>query len=254
MQNQTSLSMRSFTAAMRCSAACAGLVFGLLARGDVSSAQSPFRVTAYAADTAVTLSVAVKQAAVEPAADAFPILPILAVLAGILLLSQFVLVLVLVSQRRILNQIVRRQDAHVSAVLAHDLVATLQLPQSWQTIAEKLTADALGENIALATDRGILDVATERSLRFTLMTRDGRTVTFTTNPRLMKRIKLIRRGDKVVNVSRLSAADHVEVNLLWQAILTQRSMPRVTPPSTTPWYVVVRDTVQRNGPTRGGRK
>jgi hypothetical protein len=257
MPNQTAHSMQTIKAAMRYGVICVALVLCVFVRSGISNAQTSPQITIpnmYTAIATVTLTMGTTQPALEPPTDPFPTITVVAVLAGVFLLSQLLLAVVLVGLRRTLKQSVYRQDAQVSLERTRDLSAMLQLPQGWQTIAEKLMADALHENIALATDRGILDVETERSLRFTLMTRDGRTVTFTTNPKLMKKIKLIRRGDMVVNISKLSATNHAEVGILWQAILAQRSIPRVTPPTTTPWYVVVRDTSQRNGSGRGGHR
>ena len=255
MPNQTSHSTQTIKAFIRCGVACAALALSVFTRGGITFAQTSSQVANPGAYAAIAiLTIAATQPAPEPPTEPFSTITVVAVLAGIFLLSQLLLAAALLSLRRTLKQTVHRQDTQVSVERARDLAAMLQLHQDWQTLAEKLVANALRENIALATDRGILDVDTERSLRFTLMTRDGRTVTFTTNPRLMKKIKLIRRGDKVVNVSRISATDHAEVSLLWQAILAQRSLPRVTPPSTTPWFVVVRDAVQRNGTGRGGRR
>jgi hypothetical protein len=94
-------------------------------------------------------------------------------------------------------------------------------------------------------DAGILDVIVHPYLKFTILIRDGlagsgREIVFTTDPGLLRKLKLIRRGDKVVDVSKRSRAAHADAGLLWRAALAERNHEPVTPPMVAHWYLVAR--------------
>lgn len=176
----------------------------------------------------------------------------MAALGGALLLTLILLVIIMAGMRRSMQRSIARQELLLHQQRAHEMAAVLQPPQGWQTVAEQLVADALRENIGINTDSGVMDVTSQPNPRFTLLTRDGRSVSFTTDLQLMKKAHLVRRGDRVVNVSHLSPTSHTEATLLWQSLLAQRNMKTVTPASSMHWYVVVRPTAQRVGAARGG--
>jgi hypothetical protein len=153
--------------------------------------------------------------------------------------------LILIGLRATLKHTVSKQDEMIQAYRTRVLSGALLSPPSWHNVAEQLAADALRENLSVDTDAGIMDISTQPSLRFTLMTRDGRAVAFTTDPKLMHKAKLIRRGDRVVNLSKVSPICHAEATMLWQTVLAQRNVNRVTPPRSAHWYVVARVVNQR---------
>lgn len=111
---------------------------------------------------------------------------------------------------------------------------------TWQMLAEQMVADALGETISIDESVGILEAKVEPNPRFSLVTRDGRTIIFTTDIRLLRKAKIIRRGDRVVDISARSPATHANVGVLWHQVLAIRNMWHVTPPSKAHWFVVER--------------
>lgn len=111
---------------------------------------------------------------------------------------------------------------------------------AWQTLAEQMVADALGETISIDESVGILEAKAEPNPRFSLVTRDGRIIIFTTDVRLLRKAKIIRRGDRVVDISARSPVNHANAGVLWHQVLAIRNMWHVTPPSRSHWFVVER--------------
>ena len=145
--------------------------------------------------------------------------------------------------RRSYRQSLAQQDVMLRGRRVQETLNTMQSDQGWQTVASQLVADALNEPTAIDGDAGFLDVVSHPYLKFTVLTRDGigydgREVVFTTNPGLMKKLKLIRRGDRIMDITRRSASAHADAGLLWRAALAQRNQENVVPPSAAHWYVV----------------
>ena len=160
---------------------------------------------------------------------------------GIILTLSFLLLAVIVSGfRRAYQRSISQQSRALRDEREKELAQQLQSAHGWQQVAEQIVADALREAVSVDGDAGILDVAAEPSPKFTILLRDKREVVFTTSPRLMKKVKLIRRGDRVVDVTARSLSNHIDAGILWYYMLATRNLARVTPPSSAHWYVVVR--------------
>ncbi len=208
---------------------------------------SRLRIRMYDADR-VDIALAVDTA--EPPAE--PVQPLawltgdarlavigLAVLGGILLVSQTILAAVLLITRRTYRKSMAQQDVAMRQQRAKDISLQLKTTSGWQAVAERLLADALREAVSIDEEAGILDATVEPSPRFAVVTRDGRRAVFTTNPGHMKQARLVRPGDRMIDVSALSVASHADIGALWDYVLTSRNMLQVTPPSMTHWFVVV---------------
>ena len=165
---------------------------------------------------------------------------ILVVLIAVLVL----LVLVLLVLLRGFKHADPKPDSHHKTSLLDQTDPRLRAQEAtlgnWQTLAEQMVADALGETISIDESVGILEAKAEPNPRFSLVTRDGRTIIFTTDVRLLRKAKIIRRGDRVVDISARSPADHANAGVLWHQVLAIRNMWHVTPPSRAHWYVVGR--------------
>lgn len=190
----------------------------------------------------------------EPALDQQTLFIGMAVLGGAIFLTLILLVIIMAGTRLTVQRTIATQELLLHQQRTKEMTAALQPPHGWQSVAEQLVADALRESIGINTDIGVMDVTSQPNPRFTLLTRDGRSVSFTTDLQLMKKAHLVRRGDRVVNVSHVSPTSHTEATLLWQSLLAQRNMQTVTPASSMHWYVVVRPTGQRVGAARWGQR
>jgi hypothetical protein len=175
--------------------------------------------------------------------------PVLA-LSVALLLMLILVVIALLGLRRLSEKLLRQQSMLLRDQRARDLDALLQAPQGWQAIAAQIVADAIGESVAIDGDRGILDVTADPEPRFSLVTRDGRAVVFTTARKLMRSGKLLRRGDRMVDVSAQSLGSHTGANMLWSYALATRNLGQVLPPSTAHWHVVVRAVAPKSAIAR----
>lgn len=168
-----------------------------------------------------------------------------AAIAGLLLLSQAALALALRGTQRVYRQALAQQAAAVHAQRALEASPALETPAGWEPIASQLVADALDEPVSIDTEAGFLDVVTEPYLKFTLLRNGGgvpeaREIVFTTAPDMLRKIHLIRPGDRVADVSRQSEEAHLDVWMLWRAALASRSLAPVVPPSNVRWYVIAR--------------
>ncbi|MEO6061815.1 MAG: vWA domain-containing protein [Thermoflexales bacterium] len=174
-----------------------------------------------------------------------------AVVGGIAALGFFFLVSLalmasaLGGMRRTNRLSLAEQEVMLRSQRGHEANLGLQPSEGWQRIASQLVADALNEPMAINGEAGFLDVVAQPYLKFTLLTRDGiahggREIIFTTNPGLMKRVKLIQHGDRIIDLTRRSASAHADAGLLWRAALNQRGHESVVPPTSAHWYVVAR--------------
>jgi hypothetical protein len=165
---------------------------------------------------------------------------ILAILLAVLILLALVLLVLLKGG----NRSEPRPVSHRGPALLEQPTAQLRAQEAtlgaWQILAEQMVADALGETISIDESVGILEAKAEPNPRFSLVTRDGRTIIFTTDIRHLRKARFIRRGDKVVDISARSPADHAGAGALWRQVLVIRNMWHVTPPTKAHWYVVVR--------------
>ena len=180
-----------------------------------------------------------------------PYYVLLAVLVVVLLLLVIVLALLLGGLKRPDAKVVSPPDATRREQpdprqLAHE--ATVG---AWQMVTEQMVADALGETISIDENVGILDAKAEPNPRFSVVTRDGRTIIFTTDLNLLRKAKIIRRSDRAVDISARSPANHARAGALWHQVLVIRKMWHVTPPSKAHWYVVERGKGKRVSKVRG---
>ena len=83
--------------------------------------------------------------------------------------------------------------------------------------------------------------------KFTLASRDGREFIFTIDPDLLKKQRLLQRGDKVVKLSRKSPHNQADMMMLWEYVQQTRRLWRLTPPANADWYIAVRGTARSNG-------
>jgi hypothetical protein len=158
---------------------------------------------------------------------------------AVILVSFIILIAVLISLRRIYTKSLLQQSRALKDQQEKELDTHMQSDRGWQAIAEQIVADALLETVSIDEQVGVLDAAVDPNPRFTIATRDGRTIVFTTGPGTMKKSRLIRRGDRVVDVTAGSSISHTSVGVLWQHILAMRNMYHVTLPSSAHWYIVV---------------
>ncbi len=172
--------------------------------------------------------------------DLRPVYYTLAAIGAVILLSQLMVSSVLRGVRKTYQKSLDSQNMIMVEERSRNVAMRLQDDNGWQVVAEQLVADALSEPIAIDSDAGILDATTEPAPRFTVAGRDGREFTFTIDPNMLKKQRLLQRGDKVLKVSSISPRSHADVSMLWEYVLHTRRLWRVTPPSTVEWYVAVR--------------
>jgi hypothetical protein len=174
--------------------------------------------------------------------DLRPVYYTLAAIGGVLLLSQLVISVVLRGIRKTYQKSLDSQNAALMEQRTRDVSYRMQDETGWQIVAEQLMADALAEPVSIDGEAGILDATVEPAPKFTLASRDGREFTFTIAPNLLKKQRLLQRGDKVFDISGLSPRSHADASMLWEYVMFSRRLWRVTPPSNAKWYVAVRGT------------
>jgi hypothetical protein len=180
--------------------------------------------------------------------------PIYLALAGVAVVVLLMLLLsarVMSGMRYSYQTTMAQQDKVLRDQYARELSQQFQSNHGWPAVAGQIVADALRETVSINGDAGILDITVRPSPRFTLITRDGREVVFTTDPRVMRKVKLIRRGDRVVDVSALSPTSRTEAAMLWEYVLGAHNMSHAAAPSSAHWYVVVRSAGARASGKRG---
>jgi hypothetical protein len=183
--------------------------------------------------------------------DVNPFFVLLAVLVAVLALLCVVLLVLLRGIRRADPKPVMQQETSLLNQTDPQLRAQEATFGTWQMVAEQMVADALGETVSIDESVGILDAKAEPNPRFSLVTRDGRTIIFTTDVRLLRKAKIIRRGDRVVDISARSAQNHASAGALWHQVLAIRNMWHITPPSKAHWYVVERGKGKKVSKVRG---
>ncbi len=154
--------------------------------------------------------------------------------------------------RKVFNKSVELQDMIVKAWHVREVNAQLTAEAGWKPVVDQLVADAMQESMSIDSSAGILDLTTEPSPKFTLLTRDGRQVVFTTDPWAMKKMHLIQRGDKVIDISALSRVTHLDAGLLWMCMQDKRNLPHVAIPANAHWFIVMRASDARGYSTNTG--
>ena len=172
--------------------------------------------------------------------DLRPVYIGLAAIGGIILLGYLLLGGSLRGIKRVYQSSLAKQDAALGDQHTRELAVRLQMQQGWQQIAEQLIADAVSEIISVDGDAGVLDATATPTPKFTVVSRDGREFIFTVNPKILKKMRLVKPGDKIVNITNISATSRMDVQALWDYIVRSRNMWSATPPSKAEWYVVVR--------------
>ena len=170
-----------------------------------------------------------------PAAIAAPWQSGWLVLAAVVIVSVGLAVLVVrqVTMKSVAQQNDRLHDEQLKA-----LSDILRAPDGWQRIAGQILADALNRNVSVDESFGILNVSSEPAPRFTVVTRDFRVVIFTTGLRTARKARMIRKGDRVVDVTRRSLSSHTGASMLWQHATVERNMNQLSPPSAAHWYII----------------
>lgn len=174
--------------------------------------------------------------------DLRPIYIGLASIGGIILLGYLLLGGSLRGIKHVYQVSLAKQDAALSDQHTRELAVRLQMQQGWQQIAEQLIADAVSEIISVDGDAGVLDATATPTPKFTVVSRDGREFIFTVNPKILKKMRLVKPGDKIINITNVSATSRMDVQALWDYIVRSRNMWSATPPSKAEWYVVVRQS------------
>ena len=164
----------------------------------------------------------------------------LAGLGALVVISQLLLVFALRGLRKAFQQTSDQQDLVTHSRPGFETNLKEQATQGWQDVAAQVTADALHQTIAVDRTAGILDSTAVPCPRFTIITSDGREVIYTTDPRMLRQMKLIRRQDQVVDVSAISKTRHVDAGMLWHYAMVEHGRDSAFPPSSAHWYVVVR--------------
>ena len=171
-------------------------------------------------------------------------LGILGCVALLLLVTAMRQVKVLSGMRNDVQQTATR-DFMYRTLRAREVGALLRAPDGWQLVTEQIVADALHCNISINGNAGILDVSTVPAPKFTVITHECNEVVFTTQPDSLRQMRLIKERDRVIDVSAISDAVHLDMGLLWNNILEQRNMRHVSPPWSAHWYVVVHEAGAR---------
>ena len=164
----------------------------------------------------------------------------LAGLGVLILLSQLLLAGMLGSLRKAYQQVNAQTDLGVRSRPGLDANLQTLAAHNWQSVTAQVVADALQRPTAIDGAAGILDATAEPCPRFTIVTCDGREVIFTTDLHVLRQMKMVRRQDRVVDVSALSQTRHIDTGMLWQYALAQRGQTNVAAPSSVHWYIVVR--------------
>ncbi len=196
-------------------------------------------------DVALSLDKRVAAATTRDAATPAGVEPMVLYLAlagigGIALLSLGLLAFTALSLRRAYRKLVAQQDAMFRDQRIKDVLAELATARGWQTVAGRIVADALRQSVVIDAEAGIIDASAEPVMKFTLVTDEGNEIVFTTDPNMLRKTRLIRPGDRVVDVTALSAANGIAADVLWTHVLDLRNMRRVAPPASAHWHVVVR--------------
>lgn len=164
----------------------------------------------------------------------------LAGLSVLILLSQLLLAGMLGSLRKAYQQVNAQTDLGMRSRPGLDTNLQTLAAHNWQSVTAQVVADALQRPTAIDGAAGILDATAEPCPRFTIVTCDGREVIFTTDLRMLRQMKMVRRQDRVVDVSALSQTRHIDTGMLWQYALAERGQTNVAAPSSAHWYIVVR--------------
>ncbi len=178
-----------------------------------------------------------------------PIYIAIGILAVMVLFSLMVALLqvnALLGIKSVFVRSVEAQDVIIRAGHKREIIAQLKNDGSWKPLVDQVVADAMQEPMSIDEEAGVLDLMIEPSPKFTLMTHDGRHVIFTTDPWALKRMKLIQRGDRVVDISALSRVTHLDAGIIWMCMLDKRRLPHVAVPANAHWYVVMRSADIRN--------
>jgi Mg-chelatase subunit ChlD len=187
--------------------------------------------------------------ATVPSSDPSPRFPIsnfnlvliaLAALGVLILLSQWLLAGRLGSLRRALQSAFAQQDLAGRSRPGYDSSLHTLTALNWQQVTAQIIADALKRPITIDGAGGILDATANPCPRFSVVTCDGAEVIFTTDLPMLRQMKMVRRHDRIVDVSALSKARHVDAGMLWQYALAERGQVNAATPSAAHWYVVVR--------------
>lgn len=180
--------------------------------------------------------------------DTVPILIGAGVLGLIILVSVVIIRGGLGGMNKTFQQQVARQDAQLAIQHNRESAMRMQLPNGWQQIAERLVADALLETVSIDDEAGIIDASTYPAPKFTVVARDGREFVFTIDPKTMKKMKLLKKGDRIIEITSLSPTAQMDVQTLWDFVVNTRNMWTATPPGRATWYVIVREGNRRASP------
>jgi hypothetical protein len=164
----------------------------------------------------------------------------LAVLLVLTFLINAIQVGTLSGMKQVYGKSVELQDMIVKAWHVREVNNQLASTAGWKAIADQIVANATQEAVSFDAEEGVLDIATEPSPKFTLLLRDGRQVVFTTNPKSMRRMHLIQRSDRVIDVSAISRVSHMDAGLLWSYVQDKRNMTQTAIPLRAHWYIVIR--------------
>ena len=180
--------------------------------------------------------------------DTVPIMVGAGILGLIILVSVFIIRGGMGGMNKTFQQQVARQDAQLAIQHNRDTAMRMQLPNGWQQIAERLVADALLETVSIDEESGIIDASTYPAPKFTVVSRDGREFVFTIDPKSMKKMKLLKKGDRIIEITNLSPTAQMDVQTLWDFVVNTRNMWTATPPHRATWYVIVRISNRRPSP------
>jgi hypothetical protein len=218
---------------------------------DADAAQVIPQATATLAPT--PLPTAQSQSGPQPVVvtnDFSPVYIALAGLGGIVLLSQLLLAGMVRSLRLSYQRANAQQDTVLQQRPGYDAGLQELARHGWQDVAAQLVADALQQPIAIDSAEGIIDATGDPCPKFTIFTCDGREVLFATDLRLLRQLKLVRRGDQVIDVSALSQTRHADTGMLWRYAMAERGQTNVAAPSIAHWFLAVRKPGARSAGRR----
>jgi hypothetical protein len=163
----------------------------------------------------------------------------LGLIITVILAALAVLIIFCIIQRVYLRSI-SRQDVAQRDQQSKDIANQLEVAGGWQLVAGQVVADILHKPVSIDEGAGILNAVAEPSPRFSIVTLDRHEIMFTTSPGFVRKARLIRGGDRIIDITARSAVNHTSIRMLWQHICATRGMLQVMPPETAHWHMAVR--------------
>ena len=159
---------------------------------------------------------------------------------SVVILATLAVLIVLRTLQKAYQRSLSQQDTAQRDQQTKDIASRLEYPEGWQLVAGQVVADIMRKPVSIDESAGILNAVAEPSPRFSIVTLDRQEIMFTTNPDFLRKARLIRGKDRIIDITARSAISHTSIRMLWQHICATRNMLHVTPPEATHWHMLVR--------------